>query len=160
MTASPAQQLRRQKRLREVEQLYLDGYGPLEIWEMIGNRHRVTRETIRQDTTDIRRAWMEDLDSLTKLEGSQRYLAATRLTRRLAMSGDAKDLKLAHQLDKEIARLSGVKLASDEQTIHVDVQQAREHMDQVLEVVFRHVEDRAVQEAIVADLEALGEAGK
>lgn len=157
MTASPAQQIRRQKRLREVEKLYLDNYTALEIWNLLGKKHRVTYQTIRQDICDIRKAWADDNDELNQLEGSQRYLAATHHTRRLAISGKFPDLNLVHKLDKELARLSGVRLASDEQTLHVDIQKARDHMDQVLEVVFRHVEDRETQEAIVADLEKLGE---
>ena len=69
-----------------------------------------------------------------------------------------RDFKLAHQLDKEIARLSGVRLASDERTIHVDLTRAREFMAQVMEIIFRHVSDPAIQEAIVADLEAFDSA--
>lgn len=171
MPASTKVTQSRLQRLRAVEEMYLGGYCAIEIFELIGETYGVTRGTIRNDISAIRKIWGEDLSNRDRLEGQQRYMASLRSMRRRALKGwtevDAqgatkirgRDYKLAHQLDKEIARLSGVELASDTKKVHVDIQAAREFMDRVMEIIFGVVTDREQQEAIIKALEADGEGG-
>lgn len=161
---------KKRKRLRAIEELYLAGYCAKEIFDLLGEQYDVTYGTVRNDIVNIRKMWGEDIDHQDRLEGSRRYLAALRQIRRKAMAGyqehDAqgrvvtrgRSFKLAHEMDKEIARLSGVRLKSDEHTIHLDIEAAREYMDKVLAVVFEHVTDSATRDAIVAGIELLGNA--
>lgn len=149
-------------RLRVVEELYISGYGPKDIHEKIKKKFPVRYGTLRNDIVDIRKAWAADLDGLNVLEGKHRYFAAMQQVRRKAMDGweegDAikgRDYKLAHTIDQEIARLSGVRLKSDEKTIHLDIQEAKGFIEKVMEVVFEVVEDPDLCETIVKRLEEL-----
>lgn len=158
----------RLKRLRAIEELYLNGYCAREIHGLIGEQYGVGYGTVRNDIVAIRSVWNDDSVNRDTLEGKDRYLASLRSMRRRVMKGwqepgkdgrmriVGRDYKLAHSIDKEIARLSGVRLASDEHTIHLDIEAARQFMEQVMSIVFTHVADNAVRERIVADLEALG----
>ena len=158
----------RLKRLRAIEELYLNGYCAREIHRLLGEQYKVGYGTLRNDIVAIRKVWSDDTGNRDALEGKDRYLASLRSMRRRVMKGweepsrsgrmriVGRDYKLAHQIDKEIARISGVRLASDEHTIHLDIEEARQYMQSVMEVVFKHVEDAAVREAIVADIEVLG----
>lgn len=162
----PAVQMRARQRLRAVEELYLAGYGPQEIHDLIGESYGVTYGTLRNDIVRIRAAWGSDIDASTEFEGRHRYLAALRQLRRKVMSGweeDGKkrgrDYALAYRIDQDIARLSGVRLKGDERTIHLDVQAARGFIDRLLEEVFAVVKDPALCEEIVARLERVAADG-
>lgn len=155
------------KRLRAVEELYLNGYCAKEIHDLLLDSYGVTYGTIRNDIANVRRMWTDDLSHRDGLEGKDRYLASLRQLRRKTMQGwretDAtgrivikgRNYREAHNLDKEIARLSGVRLASDEHNIHVTVKAAREFIERVMEVVLEHVKDAETAESIVQALEAL-----
>lgn len=155
-----SRQKRTRKRLRAVEELYLAGYGPQEIHDLIGEAYRVTYGTVRNDIVAIRSTWTADTDARDELEGKQRYLAALRQLRRKVMSGwdedgktKGRDYALAYRIDQDIARLSGVRLKSDERTLHLDIQAARGFIDRLIAVVFEVVGDEALCEQIVARLE-------
>lgn len=170
MAASTFTAENRRRRLRSVEELYLNGYCAREITDLLDTTYGVAYGTIRNDIAAVRKWWTEDLGTRDATEGGQRYLASLRAMRRRVMDGwtetdvygrsatKGRDYKLAHQLDKEIARLSGYRLKSDEQTIQLDVKQAQEYMTEVMAAVFKHVTDRETQDAILADLEAAGDA--
>lgn len=158
----------RRKRLRAVEELYLNGYCAKEIHDLIGEQFDVTYGTLRNDISAIRKMWGDDTEHRETLEGKDRYLASLRSMRRRVMSGweekdstgrrkiVGRDYKLAHSIDKEIARLSGVRLANEEHTIHLTIEKARSFIDEVMSVVFKHVVDDETQHKIIADLEKLG----
>lgn len=153
--------------MREVEELYINGYCAKEIHDLIGARHDVTAGTVRNDIVAIRKMWGDDLQHQDSVEGKRRYLASLRSVRRKAMSGHkelsirgdvrikGRDYKLAHEIDKEIARVSGVTLASDSRTIHLSIEEARAYMDEVMRIVMLRVTDIETQQKIIADLEAL-----
>ena len=155
-------------RLREVEELYLGGYCAKEIHDLIGERHAVTYGTIRNDICSIRKIWTDDVDKQDKFRGRQRYLAALKQVRRKVMGGwkesdglrghqkiRGRDYRLAHELDKEIATLSGVELSGSVRTVHLNVEVARDFMKAVMGVVFRYVTDAETRENIVNDLRKL-----
>ena len=149
-------------RLRAIEELYLAGYGPHEIYNLLKAQYPVTYGTYRNSIVTIRKAWGADIDAQNKLEGGHRYLASLRQLRRKALVGykeedkiKGRDLRLVHQLDQEIARLAGVRLKADEHTIHVDVQAARQFMEAVMAAVFEVVKSPQMREDILARVQAL-----
>ena len=153
----------KRQRQRRVEQLYLDQFTALEIHDKMSEeaekagRNMVTPETIRNDIVAIRKRWGENLRSLDKLEGKERYLSATADLRRLALDeGSAKGLKIAMTANQEIARLSGVDLKIDDNTVRVvDVEQAKEFIDKILGVVWNEVTDTDARERIQAGIDEL-----
>lgn len=156
------------RRLRAIEELYLNGYCAQEIYTLLKTSYPVTYGTIRNDIVDLRKIWKMDTSNRDMLEGKDRYLASLRAIRRKVMDGwqepvfgggtkvVGRDFKQAHRLDKEIARLSGVTLASDMHSIHLSIQAAKDYVKTVMDVVMKHVEDPDIQRAIVEDLEAIG----
>ena len=168
MTDRTTQQ-RKRLRMREVEELYLNGYCAKEIHDLIGAKHDVTYGTIRNDIVAVRKMWGDDLTHQDVTEGKRRFLASLRSVRRKALTGfrentirgdvriKGRDYRLAYEIDKEIARVSGVTLASDTRTLNVSIEQARAYMDEVMRVVFKHVTDPELQEAIIRDIEALSD---
>jgi len=153
--------VRTQKRLRLVEELYLAGNGPTEIHAKVFDQYPVTYQTIRNDITKVRKAWGADLDAQNRLEGRHRYLASLRQLRRKALIGGPKgpDFRLVHQLDQEVARLSGVNLKVDDKTIKLDIEAARGFMEKVMAVVFEVVTDSDQREDLLDRLDNLEPAG-
>ncbi len=148
-------------RLRIIEELYIDGYGALEIHDKLVEGYpdthgKVQPGTVRKDIVAIRKAWSADLDAADQITGRLRYLSSTRLVRRKALDdGSAQALKLVHSVDQELARLCGVVLKVDNRTLHIDVKKAESFMDEVMGIVFDRVTDTTTRELIVADLEGL-----
>ena len=151
------------KRLRIIEEMYLGGHSPKEIHSAIGDKYDVSLGTIRNNIVTIRKSWTADKDSMDTQEGSQRYIASLRQLRRKALQPwemgkkQGRDLRLVHQLDQEIARMSGVKLKADEKTIHLEVESAKKYIDEIMRVVFQHVLVPATRQAIIDDLEKINE---
>jgi hypothetical protein len=150
--------------------MYLNGYCASEIHDLIGEQFKVTYGTVRNDIVRIRKMWKSDVDHQDELEGKNRYLASLRQIRRKALTGWTEDQptvggvikrvhgrshELAHKVDKEIAQLSGVHLASNDRTIHLSVEEARKFMGQVMEIIMRRVTDSETQDLIIKDLEEL-----
>ena len=167
MVTNPAEQARRRKRLRVVEELLLNGYGPSEIHDLIGEQYSVAPGTIRNDIVAVNKAHRADITSATELEGREKYLASIRVIRRKALSGwnetDAqgvvkvrgRDFKLAHQLDQEIARISGVNLKVDDRTIKINMEKARGYLDLIFQIVFKHVEDEDTRKLILDEVDLI-----
>lgn len=166
------QRQRARVRLRAVEEMYLNGYCASEIHDLIGTQFAITYGTVRNDIVKIRKMWREDNTEQDEDTGKDRYLAALRQLRRRALSGFeeehatvggvikrtvGRDPRLAHGIDKEIAMLSGVRLASNERTIHLSIEEARKFIGKVMEIVMRRVPDAETQSLIIKDLEALDE---
>jgi len=165
----------RLERLRAVEELYLNGYKAREIYNLLSSRERgtydVTYGTIRNDIVMVRKLWGHDIQN-GGLEGRERYLASLKAMRRKVMTGwleegpdgrkrrAGRDYRLAHQIDKEIARIEGVEIASDTHKIHLDITAARSFMDKVMEAIFEEIDDPELQARIVAKLEASGAGGE
>ena len=143
------------KRRRLIEKLYLDGYGPLEIADRLPKQHRVQYGTVRKDIVEIRKAWVADIDAMDEFEGRHRYLARTRDLRRKA--DRMEKLELAHTLDKEIARLSGVNLKADDLTWQITLTAAVARIDDVMTAVFSVVTDHDTQEQIIDAIEAIAD---
>jgi hypothetical protein len=124
-------------------------------------RKPVIYGTIKNDIVAVRKRWKADLAELDKLEGEERYLSATADLRRLALDeGSAKGLKIAMTANQEIARLSGVDLKIDDNTVRViDVEQAKEYIDKILNVVWDEVTDTDAQLRIQAGIDALAAEG-
>lgn len=148
------------KRRRAVAEFMLNGYGPREIHNLIKIAHNCKYNTVRSDVVSIRKEWGHDASQVNKIEGRGAYLASLRQLRRKAVTGrDNEDhyiginLELAHKLDKEIARLSGVKLKTDETVIRLDILEARDFIGDLLDIVFELVPDQKICEAIVKKLE-------
>lgn len=154
-------------RLRAIEELYLNGYCAREIHQLLEPTYGVTYGTIRNDIVLLRRVWKYDTSHEETVEGKERYMASLRSMRRRVMKGwrekdvtgreriVGRDYKLAHSIDKEIAKLSGVAVASEGHSIHITIQAAREFMDRVMGVVMTHVTDAETQSAIIRDIERL-----
>ena len=148
--ANPAEEASRRVRLREIEQLMLNGYKAQEIFDILGNARGVTYGTIRNDISAIYAARREEIAEVTELEGRGGYLARLQAVRRSAVA--EKDLRLVHQLDKEIARLSGVEV-DPKHRMQVSVDGAKAFMQKVMERIFLVVTDQDQQDRIQAILE-------
>jgi len=169
MPANPAKQAAKRKRLRVVEELMLNGYQTGEISDLIGSQYNVSYKTIRMDIVEINKAHRADITALTELEGRRRYLASLRQMRRKALSGwneedssgvvrvRGRDFKLAHQLDQEIAKLSGVALKHDEKTINLNITAARNEMERIMAAVFSIITDPSIQDLIIKAIESLAD---
>lgn len=167
---NPAKNANRRKRLRLVEELILNGFKTREIFDMVGTQYGVTYGTIRNDVVHVRKAHKDEINSQSELKGREVYLASILQLRRKSLTGwpevdrfgtsriKGRDFKLAHELDKEIARLSGVNIKSDEKTVHLTVEKARSYLDSIMQVVFDNVQDEATRARIVAGFAELDEA--
>jgi len=68
-----------------------------------------------------------------------------------------RDFKLVHEIDKEIARFSGIDLKADKKNISLTIEKVRLYLDTIMGVIFRHVPDEDTQQAILKDLDHLDE---
>jgi hypothetical protein len=167
MVKNPAKESAKRKRLKVVEELMLNGYRTGEIYDLIGEQYNVSYKTIRMDIVEINKAHNSEITKLNELEGRSKYLASLKQVRRKAMSGwneedssgvsrvRGRDYKLAHQIDQEIARLSGVALKQDEKTINLNITAARNEMEKIMGAVFSVVTDKEIQDLIIKEIEAL-----
>lgn len=144
------------KRWKYIEAQYLNGFNATQIHAMLPKQFRVVHGTVKNDIVQIRKRWAEDASDLEKFDGRHRYLASLREIRTLSI--ESGDIKLASQMDKDIAKLSGVRFMSDEQTVHMDIRAARDYVKNIMEIVMRHVTDPEQQQAIISDIEALNDA--
>ena len=130
----------------------IDGCQTGEIFDRLGEKHRVAYATIRKDVVEIGKAHRADIDRATELEGRCRYLASVRSLRIKAL--DAGNLKLVHTLNQEIARIFGVNLKVDDKSLNLSVEKAKEGREKAMMAVFSVVTDSSTQEEIIKALEA------
>ncbi len=171
-------------RRREVEHLMLNQHSGKDIFDVLGKRYGVVYGTIKNDMTVIRKLWGGYSDDHRQIEeGRARYVASLFELRRRATPDDQqysvegedtdKDaghivtirgkkyrvtkgaLKFIHDIDKEIARLSGVELRADTQTIQLSVDAARNYVETVMRIFFKYVTDPEIQQKIVSELDAI-----
>ncbi len=166
-TAADPAQRRRYVRMREVEELYLNGYSASEILTILGDRFNVVYGTIRNDIVAVRKRWRGELEPKVTDGAAERYLGGIKSLRRKALSGwkeqtfsgetrvKGRDYKLVFELDKEIARLSGVSLKSDEKALKITIEKAKAYIDDVLDVIFDIVTDQDQRQQIAERLEIL-----
>jgi len=164
VSGNPAIRTSTRARLRLVEELVLSGYRAKEIHEKLSENISVTYGTIRNDIVRLRKQHRKDLDEKTELVGRDEYNARLKTLRRKALTGwvevdhvgstkiKGRDLKLVHELDKELARFSGVDLKQDTQNVVMTVEKVRGYLDRIMGVVFVHVTDTQLREAIIGDL--------
>ncbi len=145
--------VKRLKRLRAVEELYLQGYKPQEVFDQIGKDHRVVIGTIRNDFQDIRDIWGQDLKKLFSLQGGEMYLASIQQVRRLALAD--KEYGVVLKIDQEIAKMAGVASLVDPKKIHLTVDAARGYIDNVMEVIMANVIDSTIRQSIIEGIAAL-----
>ena len=169
MATNPAVSVAKRKRLRAVEELMISGLGATEIHEILEPRFSVTYGTIRNDIVTVRKVHRSDFDSMTELRGREDYLAAVRQVRRKAITGwtetDAqgatrikgRDYRLVHNIDKEIASLAGVRLTAGDKTITLNMERAREYLQVIFNIVFKHVVDEDTRKLILTDIELIEE---
>jgi len=161
---------KRRQRLREVEELYLNFYCAKEIHDILGEKWDVTHGTIKNDIVTIRKWHKAAVEEKDVDSGRQGYVARLKSIRRRAATGfkeptgikgdvriKGRDMRLVHDIDKEIARMEGVELKSDSRTIHVDLEKARNFIKEIMEIVMRRVIDREIQIAIIDDIEKLAD---
>jgi len=165
--SNPAKNTARRQRLRVIEELMLNGYRTREIFDMVGERYNICFGTVRNDIVKIHKSHKEEHNDLTELQGREVYLASLRQLRRKALTGwteadnvgtqriKGRDFKLAHSLDKEIAKISGVDLKGE--TLELTLGKARDLMDRAMIVVFNHVKDDLVRKRIVDELTQIDE---
>jgi hypothetical protein len=168
MASDKKAQRARYLRQREVEELYINGYSAAEIHTLLEDRFTVAQGTIRNDIVAIRKRWGHDIEP-PEIEGAkEKYLASLKSMRRkslrgwkeVTLSGDrvrGRDFKLAFEIDKEIARITGVELRSDTKTVHLTMERARGYLEKALAIVWSHVGDELIREAILADLKLIDE---
>ena len=160
-------QVKKRKRIRAVEEMYINAYCAREIHDLIGDQFGVTYGTIRNDIVIVRKMWAKAKLKADPLQGGERHLAAMQNIRRRVMEGEpikdgdgvehivGRDYKTAFAIDKEIAKLSGVTLATEERTIHLRIEEARDFVAKVMGVVMSLVTDAELQNAIIKGVEAL-----
>lgn len=170
--ANPPKSLTIRKRHRVIEELMLNGYRTREIFDIVGESYGISYGTLRNDVYAINKAHRADLGQLGEQTGREKYLASIRQIRRMTLRGwdeqDAqgvirirgRDFKLAHQLDKEIAGLSGVVLTTNDRTLHLNMEKARGYLELIFQVVFKHVPDQDIQKLILDDLEQIDATGE
>lgn len=172
---NPAKEVRARKRLRVVEELYLNGYGAQEIHDLIGNQYDVTYGTVRNDIVKVRKAHRDAIDESTQLSAMETYRASLLQIRRKSLSGweeigadgvtriRGRDFRVALKCDEELALLGGVNLRDKTRRVEVDVEAVQAHTGGVMEIVFACIEDEDIdrgdlKDAIVAALdEAAGD---
>jgi hypothetical protein len=142
-------------RRREVEDLYLNGYRPQEIHAMLLPRHGVAAGTIRNDIVAIRKLWTE---IIIEEEPSVRetYVGKLYAVRRYAMREGVRDYRLAYEIDRQIARVLGLKLTADSQQITITVEEARTYVAHICDLVAQHVRHADDRAALLAAIEAEG----
>lgn len=171
MTRSDAQPVRQRsmrmdsrmklKRLRAIEELYYQGHTPQQIHTLLRDLYPVTRATIRNDLVAIRKQHAELLLE-QQPEIREQYFGRLHQIRRMVLKGwkdpDGKirgrDFKLAHELDKEIARLLGLRLESDTQRLTVTMEAARSYVEHICDLIVQNVRDPEDRARLLAAIEA------
>mgnify|MGYP000216674871 CR=1 FL=1 len=169
MTNNPGKQIARRVRLKEIETAMLAGVRTGDICSDLAPKYDVSRATIRRDIKAVSKAHQGEIFAYTELESRGRYYAACVDLRRQAVDGipcldqygniriTGRDLKLAHQLDQEIARLRGMD--SDGRAVMIAQDKFRAALDQVMTVVFTIVTDPEDRDKLLEGFKRLDQAG-
>ena len=167
MTTNPGKQVARRVRLKAVESAMIAGTRTGDICAELAPQFKVSRDTIRRDIKAVSKAHQKEIFALTELESTGRYLAACIDLRRQAVEGvtvldqygniriTGRDLKLAHQLDQEIARLRGMSV--DGSVNMLVLQKYRTALEEIMVVVFSIVRDQETKNELMAGFERLDE---
>lgn len=147
--------VKRLKRLRAVEELYLQGYKPQEVFDKIGKEHRVVIGTIRNDFQDIRDIWGQDLQALFKFKGGELYLASCQQVRGLALADN--NLELVHKIDQSIAKMTGVKSLIDQKHVQFTFEKVQGYTDKLMLGIMEIVDEPAKQKAIAEFVAAMAD---
>jgi hypothetical protein len=99
------------QRRAAVERLYLKGYRPAKIHEIVNAKFPCVVGTVRNDVSAIRRAWKsngEDVESYGRY--GDEYVERSRHFQRLAL--EKGDVATAYKIERDIASLLGVDFVS------------------------------------------------
>jgi len=151
-----AKQTAYRARLKMIEAYMLNGIGAKDIHAKLQAKGiKAAYGTIRNDIVEINKEHAARMTEATKLMGEQQFLARCLLTRQQALEQDPPDLRLVHQIDKDIAGLYGVTLTINDRKVTLTVEKARHLIEEALKVVFQYVRDAKTRELILADFELL-----
>jgi hypothetical protein len=153
--------LERQRRLQAVEEMLYGGYRPQQIHILLKERFPVTRGTIRNDIVEIRKN-QKEVTTEASVEVKDEFIGRLHAIRRAAMKGwrdpdgrvKGRDFRLAHDIDKTIASVLGLKLASDNPRITITMEAAQSYIEHVMDIIAQNVRDPDDRARVLAAIES------